>query len=145
MHTHDRGLTWDSQFSVIEKANFGVDAAMTSSYGSVFGRADGSRLFAVYTFNSHNLTGVPGAKPNVHWMADMMGPYSLRYSDDLGQVVILAHLPLILLTTLTLTHYAHSHPPCSLSLTTLTLTHSHSHSHSHSLTHSLSSFLIRND
>eukprot|EP00941_MAST-03F_sp_MAST-3F-sp1_P001324 g1324.t1 len=81
MQSHDHGQTW-SKFVDIEQPSY--NTTRSSSYGSVFARPDGSRIFAVYVANLEEVEGVPGAKPSNHWRADMLMPLVWKYSDNGG-------------------------------------------------------------
>ncbi|KAH8098451.1 WSC domain-containing protein [Aureococcus anophagefferens] len=55
-----------------------------SAYGSVVARPDGSRVFAVWIQNVHNVSHLPGAAPSTSFRADMLGAFVWKYSDDEG-------------------------------------------------------------
>ena len=80
--TKDNGATW-SDFVPIEP--FAQSSTHgSSSYGSIVGRPDGSRIFAVYVWNAFNISHLPGQNASASFRADMLGQFVWKYSDDRG-------------------------------------------------------------
>lgn len=81
--TEDYGATWSDFVPVT-----GYDPTSTrlvSAYGSIVSRVDDSRMFAVYIYNSANVSHLPGQAPRATFRADMLGEFAWSYSDDLGK------------------------------------------------------------
>ena len=82
MRTSDHGQTW-SDFVAIEPYS-NVSTGQVSAYGSVLARGDGSRVFALWIQNVHNVSHLPGQPPSSGFRADMLGEFVWKFSDDGG-------------------------------------------------------------
>jgi hypothetical protein len=84
MRTHDEGKTWTG-FNPIEPYS-NATTGQVSAYGSVAARSDGSRIFALWIQNVHNVSHLPG-KPSspATFRADMLGNFVWKFSDDRGE------------------------------------------------------------
>lgn len=82
MRSTDQGKTWTDFVALEPYSN--ATTAQVSAYGSVVARPDGSRVFAVWIQNVHNVSHLPGAAPSTSFRADMLGAFVWKYSDDEG-------------------------------------------------------------
>ena len=84
MRTRDEGKTWTG-FNAIEPYS-NATTGQVSAYGSVAARADGSRVFALWIQNVHNVSHLPGEPPApAAFRADMLGNFVWKFSDDRGE------------------------------------------------------------
>ena len=58
MRTKDQGQNWDEFVAIAEYSN--ATTHQVSAYGSVTGRPDGSRIFALWIQNTDNVDHLPG-------------------------------------------------------------------------------------